>query len=98
VFAPGLKGISTDPQQVGFGPLRETTMSHRLTRLCRKVERFADAGKHVALGNTTSIAFINGSAQRSKFRLVVLLFALQGPQRRPYDFASVFEASTLYLL
>src|ERR1035438_4428440 len=38
--------------------------------------------KWFALGNTAGVAFINGSAQRGKLRLVQCFLTSQGPQRR----------------
>ena len=44
--------------------------------LCRKVERFANARKHVALGNTTGVPLIDRGSQPGEFHFV---FPVVGP-------------------
>jgi hypothetical protein len=62
VFTPGTEGMCADAEQVGFGPARETICGHGLAGRCGKVQCFSDTRKHVALGNTAGVAFINGGA------------------------------------
>jgi hypothetical protein len=98
VFAPGPQGMRTDSEQIGFGTPRKTRPSHSLARRSRKVERFANTREHVTLDETTGVTLVNGITQGFEFRLVLLLVALQGPQRRADYLASVFVPATLYLL
>lgn len=75
VFAPGAEGISADAEQVAFGPARETKRGPRLARRRGKLQVFSDTRKHVTLGNTAGVAFINGGAQLGELCLVLLFFA-----------------------
>jgi hypothetical protein len=88
----------TDPYQIGFGTARKTKQSHGSTSRCWEFECFANTRKHVALGDATGVTFINRCPQGGKFRLILLLFALQGPQRRAHHFARIFVATALDLL
>ena len=61
------------------------------------MKRFTDAREYIAFGSAAGIALVNSRSQPGKFRLVLLLFPLQCPQRGAYHFAGVLVASALYL-
>ena len=59
-FAPGAERIVRCAQQIGFGTTRETNQSHRLAQWSRRAESLPDTCKHIVLGNTAGVAFIDG--------------------------------------
>jgi hypothetical protein len=58
-FTPGLQGMITDPKQISFSARRKTKQRHDSTSRCGEFECFADTRKHIALSDTTGVAFIN---------------------------------------
>ena len=96
ILAPSSQTISTNAEQASFGTLAETEEGHGSARRCRKVELFANTCKHITLGDTTGITLVDGGAQGGKFRLVLPLFALQGPQGRAHHFTGILVKPALH--
>jgi len=97
-FTPSVQSINANAQQVRFSATRETKRGHLLAWGRAKLELSTDTRKYVARSDSAGMAFINGSPQRGKLYLVLLLLAFQRPQRSADNLARILVASALNFL
>ena len=93
----GMKRFPGIPDVIIDGEVVAKT-SYSSARCRGEVECFAGTRKHISLGDTTGVTRINGGAQGSKLRFILLLLALQSPQRRAHHLAGVLVTAAFYLL
>ena len=72
-------------------------MQPRLAQSCGRFEGVADTREDIAPGDAAGVACIDGTAEHSKLRRILLLLAFQGSERGAHHFAGVFVASALDL-
>lgn len=95
VDSPSFDRVAGDLKQVRLGAAREADR-HGLAARFRETQFPPHAGEHVAAGNTTRVAFIDGGSQSGQFGFAQLILTLQRSQGGADHFAHVAVASALY--
>lgn len=95
--SPGPKRILHDICEIDFRALLEAICRQKLAPAFTKSELAANIAEDVSGGKSARIPFRDRSPQRRELRAVLLLFSLQGPQRRADHFAGVLIAPALHL-
>jgi hypothetical protein len=93
VFTPAVEGIPNDFRHIGFGAASETKPGHALPASARELEFFSQAGKRVALRDSTLFAFGDRVPKRVQLRFVFSLLPLQVAEGGPDDLAGVLVAA-----